>query len=155
MQQSEPRQVSAAVATEDADLAVRLRTTIARLHRLLRQQDGEGFGQTLVATLATIGREGPISLGELAARERVAPPTITKIVERLVAEGFVTRKPDPEDRRIGLVSITSKGSRQLKTFRERRTLWIREQLAGLDADELEQLALSLPVLERLIEGPAT
>ena len=80
--------------------------------------------------------------------------TLQLYTERLVAEGFVIRRPDPEDRRVGLVSITSKGSRQLKTFKERRTLWIRQQLSGLDAGELEQLAQVMPLLERIVEGPS-
>ena len=90
----------ATLAADAVDVAGRLRMTAFRLTRLLRQQDTEGLAPTLSAALATIDRDGPLTLGELAAREHVAPPSITKAVEKLVAAGLVTRAPD-DDRPAG------------------------------------------------------
>jgi DNA-binding MarR family transcriptional regulator len=131
--------------------ASRLRFAVARLARLLRQQDQSGFGPTLVAALATIERHGPITLGELAGREQVAPPTITKVVEKLEASGLVTRATDVLDRRINRVTVTAKGTKQLATYRSRRTEWLASRLQDLTPEEHDRLVAALPVLERLIE----
>ncbi len=130
--------------------ASRLRFAVARLARLLRQQDQSGFGPTLVAALATIERHGPITLGELAGREQVAPPTITKVVEKLEASGLVTRATDVVDRRVNRVTVTPKGTKQLATYRSRRTEWLASRLQDLTPEEHERLVAALPVLERLI-----
>ena len=53
----------------------------------------QGRAPTLSAALATIVRDGPLTLGELAAREHVAPPSITKAVEKPWAAGLVTVLP--------------------------------------------------------------
>ena len=137
----------------DEQIASRLRFAVARLARLLRQQDQSGFGPTLVAALASVERRGPLTLGELAAREQVAPPTITKIVEKLEANGLVTRTTDVADRRVNRVTITPKGAKQLATYRTRRTEWLASRLRDLDADEQARLLAALPVIERLIEVP--
>jgi DNA-binding MarR family transcriptional regulator len=137
-------------ASNGDELASRLRFAVARLARLLRQQDQSGFGPTLVAALATIERHGPITLGELAGREQVAPPTITKVVEKLEANGLVTRTTDVADRRVNRVALTSKGTKQLAVYRSRRTEWLASRLQDLSPTEHEQLIAALPVLERLI-----
>jgi DNA-binding MarR family transcriptional regulator len=137
-------------ASNGDELASRLRFAIARLARLLRQQDQSGFGPTLVAALATIERHGPITLGELAGREQVAPPTITKVAEKLEAAGLVTRTTDVADRRVNRVALTAKGTKQLAVYRTRRTEWLASRLRNLSPAEHEQLIAALPVLERLI-----
>jgi len=137
-------------AANGDELASRLRFAIARLARLLRQQDQSGFGPTLVAALATIERHGPITLGELAGREQVAPPTITKVVEKLEANGLVTRTTDVADRRVNRVALTPKGTKQLAVYRTRRTEWLASRLRDLSPGEHEQLVAALPLLERLI-----
>jgi DNA-binding MarR family transcriptional regulator len=137
-------------SSED-QFASRLRFAVARMARLLRQQDQSGFGPTLVAALATVERHGPITLGELAGREQVAPPTITKVVEKLEANGLVTRTTDLTDRRVNRVAVTTKGAKQLAVYRGRRTEWLASRLNHLTPDERERLMAALPVLERLIE----
>jgi DNA-binding MarR family transcriptional regulator len=138
---------------DDDQVASRLRFAVARMARLLRQQDHSGFGPTVVAALATVERHGPVTLGELAAREQVAPPTITKIVEKLESNGLVVRTTDANDRRVCRVAVTPKGAKQLATYRSRRTEWLAARLRGLDDDEQARLLAALPVLERLIEVP--
>jgi DNA-binding MarR family transcriptional regulator len=135
------------------DMAGRLRFAVARMARLLRQQDQSGFGPTLVAALATVGKHGPLTLGDLAAREQVAPPTITKVVEKLVALDLVTRSADAFDRRVSRVTITTKGTRQLDKYRTRRTEWLAERLRDLEPAERERLAAAVDVLEKIIAVP--
>src|SRR5690349_18799609 len=85
-----------------AEVAGRLRLAVARLHRILRQQADLGITPTKLAHLATINREGPLTLGDLATLERVAPPTVTKVVKGLEAQGLVRREADPDDKRVTL-----------------------------------------------------
>jgi DNA-binding MarR family transcriptional regulator len=137
------------------DTAERLRLSIARLARLLRQQDDSGLGPTVTAALSTIAKHGPITLGDLAAREQVAPPTITKVVEKMVVAGLIARSADARDRRVSLVSITDLGQAQLEDFRIRRRSWLSERLAELGPDELERLEAAADVLEQLVAVPET
>jgi DNA-binding MarR family transcriptional regulator len=129
--------------------------SVARMARLLRQQDQSGYGPTLIAALSTISKDGPITLGELAAREQVAPPTITKVVEKLMASGLVARTADASDRRVVRVAVTRKGFKQLDAYRTRRTEWLAERLNGLSDDERQRLEAALDVLEKIIAVPAT
>jgi len=136
-----------------ADTAGRLRLAVARMARLLRQQDHSGFGPTVIAALATIDHHGPLTLGDLAAREQVAPPTITKVVEKLMASGLVARTVDTTDRRVTRVTITTKGARQLAAYRTRRTEWLAERLCCLTDDERARLEAAVEVLEKIIAVP--
>jgi DNA-binding MarR family transcriptional regulator len=133
------------------ELSDRLRTTTARLARRLRQQGNSGYGPTFNGTLVMVGKHGPISLGDLAAHEHVAPPTMTRVVDRMEAVGFVARFPDPHDGRIRLVSITPAGTAHLRTTRRLRTEWLVERMATLSDDQREDLAAAIPVLEALVD----
>ena len=144
---------TAATTTATASPASRLRFAVARMARLLRQQDQSGFGPTVTAALATIEQHGPISLGEIATRERVAPPSITKVVEKLVANGLATREVDPNDRRSSLVRITRQGRRLLDTSRTKRTEWLAGRLDALTPDERARLDAAMDVLEKIIAVP--
>src|SRR5882757_5004339 len=84
-------------------LASGLRLAVARLARRMRQEgmsEGDDVSPSRLAALATIEARGPITLGELAAAERVRPPTMTRIVAYLDDQGLVIREPHPDDRRI-------------------------------------------------------
>ena len=138
------------LAPDAVEVAGRLRMTAFRLTRLLRQQDTEGLAPTLSAALATIVRDGPLTLGELALREHVAPPSITKAVEKLVAAGLATRAPDEADRRVVRVTATAAGRRRVAQNRSRRTAWLAGRLADLSPADLAKLDAATDVLERLI-----
>lgn len=141
------------IGTEDVaappDVADRLRHAVARLARVLRQQDEGGFGATFTAALASVANRGPLTLGELAVAEHVAPPTMTKVVEKLEANGFVTRQVDTNDRRVTRVTATDAGVRHIEATRERRTAWMASQLDRLDDDQLARLTDAVDVLEAL------
>jgi DNA-binding MarR family transcriptional regulator len=133
------------------EMADRLGIAATRLARLLRQQDEGALTPTMRATLGTIGRQGPITLGELAQIEQVAPPTITKVVSKLEDAGLVVREVDAVDRRIVRVSTSKSGRRWLDDDRKRRRDWLTEQVRGLTADEQRALADAVAVIERLTE----
>ena len=104
---------------------------------------------TMAATLATIAREGSLTLGELAAAEQVAPPTVTKVISKLEAAGLVDRVVDPSDRRVSRVALSAAGRRQVAENRSRRTAWLADRVGELSAEERERLANAVDVIEHL------
>ena len=121
------------------DIAARLRLSATRLARQLRQQ----------SALAVIANHGPLTLGALAEHERVAPPSITKLVTKLECDGLVTRSPDPTDRRICRVAISPQGETLLEESRRRKTAWLTGRISELDPERQRRLADALDVLDEL------
>jgi DNA-binding MarR family transcriptional regulator len=103
----------------------------------------------MAATLATIAREGSLTLGELAAVEQVAPPTVTKVISKLEAKGLVDRIIDPADRRVCRVALSADGRKQVEENRSRRTAWLADRVAELSPEERERLTDAVDVLEHL------
>jgi DNA-binding MarR family transcriptional regulator len=132
-------------------LPARLRLVVTRLARRLRQQGDTAASPTQLSALATIERDGPITLGELAAVEGVQPPTITAAVGRLEERGLVQRNPDAADRRVARVEVTAAGRRLLEQSRSRKTAYLELTLATLDTDQRETLERAALILERLLE----
>jgi DNA-binding MarR family transcriptional regulator len=132
-------------------LANVLRPTIARLARRLRQQDHTGLGPTMTGTLASIAKHDGPTLGELAAIEQVAPPTITAVVDKLEKLGLVTREADLADRRVTRVRATPTGVEQLDEVRNRRTSWLAFRLTALTEEERRRLADAADVLAKLVD----
>jgi DNA-binding MarR family transcriptional regulator len=148
------RQDEPTTAPDPFEVAGRLRLSTTRLARILRQQDQLGLTPTLTSALATIGREGPLTLGELAAREQVSPPTVTRVVGKLEDAGLVRRRQDPSDGRVSRVELSPAGRRQLDTGRTRRTAWLATRLRELPPEDLLRLHEAAAVLERLTSPPA-
>lgn len=141
---------TAAGVTDLVELAGGLRFAVARLHRLLRQQDQSGLAPALATALATINRDGPITLSQLAGQEQVAAPTATKLVDKLADQGLVTRQQDEVDKRVCRVQITPGGREKLESIRVRRTEWLASRLGDLTPSELARIGDALNVLETLI-----
>ena len=136
----------------DADvgaMAAHLRVSVTRLARLLRRQGDTGLSPSQISALTSIERHGPMTLGHLADHERVAPPSITKVVDKLVDAGLVVRVPDTADRRVTRVSTTPQGVRLLADVRARKDLWLASRLAELDDDQRDRLAAALDVIDGL------
>ena len=135
-------------------LPSRLRMTVMRLARRLRQESEGGASLSMLSALSTIDRKGPLTLGELAAEERVAPPSMTRIVARLEEHGLATRTTDAVDRRVARVGITPDGRHYLDQYRTRRDAYLANRLKAFPPADRALLARALPLLERLIEEPA-
>ncbi|MCU1451609.1 MAG: transcriptional regulator, MarR family [Acidimicrobiales bacterium] len=137
---------------DDTDLAARLRLAVTRLARRLRQQAEGEATPSQVSALASVERLGPITLGQLAAVERVQPPSMTRIVAGLEEAGFVSRQVDPKDRRIARVETTVAGQRFLERTRSRKNAYLAARVRTLDPDDRAVLARAATLLERLLEG---
>jgi DNA-binding MarR family transcriptional regulator len=132
-----------------SDMAARLRISATRLARLLRRQGDTGLSLSQLSALASIDRHGPMTLGALADHERVAPPSITKVVAKLEERDLVIRRADAADRRVANVSITPDGESLLAELHQRRDVWLAARLAQLDPDQRARLAAALDVLDEL------
>jgi DNA-binding MarR family transcriptional regulator len=138
--------------TTAPSLASHLRVAVARLARQLRQAGAqEGASPSQLAALATLYHSAPITVGALAAIERVKPPTMTRIVAALEERGLVRREPSPEDRRVVRVALTDDGRRAHEEYRKRRDAWLRSKLSGLSAPERHTLAWAAEIFDRLAE----
>jgi DNA-binding MarR family transcriptional regulator len=102
-----------------------------------------------MSALASIDRHGPLTLGALAEQERVAPPSITKVVSKLEAAGLVARRLDERDRRVAWVSTTAAGVARLANIRQRKNVWLAARLGRLDDDQRRRLADALDALDTL------
>jgi DNA-binding MarR family transcriptional regulator len=138
----------------DLELASRLRLVFARVGRILRQQAASGLTLSQQSALASVVLRGPLTLGELAQIERVAPPSVTRIVAKLEADGLVERRPDPDDRRVHRVVATAAGIERLEDSRQRRNAWLTSRLAALPPEDVARLRDAVDVLEGLA-GPDT
>ena len=121
-----------------------------RLARRLRAERGDhGLTLTQLACLATLHRHGAMTPSDLAAHEKVQPPSMTRTVNGLAERGLVQRNPDPHDRRQVVVSLTEAGAELLATDRAQREQWLTQRLADLSTDERETLARAAAILDRL------
>jgi DNA-binding MarR family transcriptional regulator len=134
-----------------ADLAVRLRLAIARTARRLRQEAGGELSPSQTTALATIDRHGPLTPSELALRERIQRPTVTRIVARLEEGGLVRRTRDQQDGRSSLVALTPAGRELLARGRTRKDAYLARRLRELDGEERATLQRAAAILERLLE----
>jgi DNA-binding MarR family transcriptional regulator len=136
-------------AAELAETASRLHVCLARLVRLLRREAPATLGQSALSTLATLVAEGPLRPGDLAAREGVRPPTMTRIIAALEEYGHVARTVDPADRRAWLVQITKSGAAQVAGTRSVRASQLAEHLGRLTPEQRGAIVAALPALEAL------
>jgi DNA-binding MarR family transcriptional regulator len=138
-------------ATDTVAVADALRPVLLRVGRELRREArAEGISPEQVGLLVAIKYAPGIGVRDLAARERISPPAMTKHVDRLERDGLVVRTPSADDtRRIGL-TLTDEGQRTLRRVRSRRTAWLASRLRGLSADELAAVEAAVEPLSRLL-----
>lgn len=135
---------------DPAEIAGRLQLSATRLARRLRQEADSGFTPSQLSALSTIHNHGPLTLGALAEIERVAPPSITKVVTKLEGDGLVERTQCPDDGRVSHVSATRAGRELIEESRRRKTTWLTARVQELDPKARARLASSLDALDALI-----
>ncbi len=129
----------------------RLRLVLLRLARKIRTSSVDRITPSQLAVLATVSRNGRLTIGQIAESEHVKPPSVSKIVAALEQVGFLTREADPDDRRCAFITVTAAGAAYLDEVRVAGRTWLASQLADLGADDVDAVAEMLPVLERLLE----
>ncbi len=143
--------VPAGVEQSEAELAARLRLSVTRLYRRLRQHSVGDLTSSQASALASINRLGAPTLGELAVSESIQPPSMTKIVANLEDAGYVKRVVDQSDRRVARVTLLASGRRVLQQNRSLKNAFLARQLHQLDEHEREALGELTVLLERLLE----
>ena len=136
------------------ELAAQLRLAITRTARRLRQEAGGALSPSQTAALSTVERHGPLTPSELATRERIQRPTVTRLLGRLEEAGLVARAADPVDRRSSLVSITPAGRALLARLRTRKDAYLATRLDALAAGDRRALERAAAILERLLDEGA-
>jgi DNA-binding MarR family transcriptional regulator len=136
--------------TSKTELADRLRLTIVRTARRMRQESGTDLSPSLTAALSTVERHGPLIPSELALRERIQRPTATRVLARLEEQGLIDRMPDPRDGRSSLVTASKAGRDLLAELRTRKTAFLAARIETLTAEERATLNRAADILERML-----
>lgn len=139
----------------DAGLAADLRISVMRLARRLRNErdsDSDGLTLSQMAVLGTLWRGGPATAGDLAAAEKVTPPSMTRTLGCLEELGYIDRRPHETDRRQVVVELTSAAHEVIERDRQRRTAWLAQRLDELSPDERALLREVAPLLDRLVDA---
>ena len=122
------------------------------LSRLAAGEEPAPIGASGVSALGEVVRSGPLRLGDLAARERIAPATLSRIVAGLVENGYVERSADPDDARAGLLTATPAGEQLLRNLRARRSAELEALLQALPDEDRRAVLAAGPALRRLVDG---
>jgi len=142
----------------DAGLATTLRISVSRLARRLRVERTvpglaePDLSETQLAALAALDRHGSMTPGELAAHEKVQPPSMTRVISALVEAQLVRREPHLSDRRQVVLTVTDAGRDLVNKARRRRDVWLAKRLAELTPAERATLRAAAPILEKLSQS---
>jgi DNA-binding MarR family transcriptional regulator len=142
------------VARSDSGLSSALRISVMRLARRMRSErdpDNELLPVGQLSVLGTLKRHGESTVGELAAVERVQPPSMTRTVGCLADGGYVVRRKHETDGRQVVVALSDKGLATLAADRRRRDAWLAQRLRELTPDERSVLRQAAPLIERLAQ----
>lgn len=132
------------------NLAIDLRTAVMRTSRRLRvEATGDVITPGQYTVLAQLNANGPQTLRTLADREHVQAPSMTRIVNALTEQGFVTRTAHPNDGRQVQVGITQAGKAVLEEAREQRTAWLAQRVAGLSDDDRQILSRAAHIMQEM------
>jgi DNA-binding MarR family transcriptional regulator len=131
-------------------LAGDLRIAIGRASRRIRAERGAaGLTDPQFTVLAWLTKEGPMTPGLLAERERIQPPSMTRTVNGLVELGLVAKTEHPTDGRQVVVSLTDAGVAEVRETRRRRDAWLADRLSQMTKDERTLLVDAAELLRRI------
>jgi DNA-binding MarR family transcriptional regulator len=142
-------QATAEPTAPDA-LAIDLRTAVMRTSRRLRvEATGDVITPGQYTVLALLHGSGPSTLRALAESEHVQAPSMTRIVNALADQGFVTRSAHPDDGRQVRVDITDAGRQVLAEARSQRTAWLAHRVAGLSEEDRLTLSRAARIMQEM------
>ncbi len=130
-------------------LADRLRMSMIRLARQSRRRDTAELTITQLSALATVVRDGPLGIGQLADIEVLPSPAATRLADKLEEAGLIERRSNPADRRGVLVAATDMGEKLYASRQESGNAWLSRRIGVLTDTDRRTLERALTVLERL------
>jgi DNA-binding MarR family transcriptional regulator len=143
------------VKDADGRLANDLSLAVIRLARQLRFRRPESpVSLSQLSALSTLAKEGAMTPGALAERERVRPPSMTRLITSLVELGLVIRSAHPVDGRQVLVSVSTAGANLIEAERRASQEWLMHRLSRLDADQRMTLLTAADLMSALIDESA-
>ncbi|MEU5850634.1 MarR family winged helix-turn-helix transcriptional regulator [Saccharopolyspora shandongensis] len=138
------------IAERERTLASRLRLAVVRLNRRLRAQSTDSkITLSQLSALSCLHKAGALTPGELAAREGVQPPSMTRVISALEDAGLVARRPHPTDGRQAIVELTEAGQARIEEEVSIRERWLDQQLAGLSEEDRRVLFQAAEIIDRL------
>lgn len=126
--------------------------TLLRTSRRMRVESAGALAEGHLSVLSILYVHGALGIGDLAEREHVRPPSMTRTVKHLEAEGLVTRQEDPQDRRSVRVGITTVGAEYIRETRRRRDQWLQRRLASLSREERQILSEAEQILNKVVSA---
>lgn len=135
-------------------LATELRVAMSRLGRQTRVSS-TGLTPSQLSALTALDEGGPLRLSELAAREGVAAPTMSRGVDILEHSQLVRRRRDPDDARSAFIELTERGRTLLTKAIDQRTTLLAQRLAELEPARLVAIKAALPAMRALVEKPVS
>ncbi|TQC46443.1 MarR family transcriptional regulator [Rhodococcus sp. WS4] len=139
------------MTTDTRALASDLSLAVVRLTRHLRGRRVDAqVSLTQLSALATLARDGAMTPGNLAAREKVQPPSMTRVIASLVELGLVERAPHPTDGRQIIVTLSDAGHALIADETHAREAWMNERLSGLDESELKTLREAVGIITSIV-----
>ena len=138
------------VADRDSDIALIARAVLKLARRMRVDTAVDSLTPGMIALLATLHREGPLSGIALSAAEGLKPQSLTRLLAALEERDMIARAPDPKDRRSLIISITMRGRQSLRWAMRRRRKWLAEAVADrLSDDERAQLVEAAELMLRI------
>jgi DNA-binding MarR family transcriptional regulator len=123
--------------------AIHLLRSLAAIDKLA------GLTPARLSALSVLVFAGPQSLGALATAERVAGPTMTRIVDGLANSGLADRLPDPADGRGVLIAATPAGDGLMRAAAARRISAISAAIESLPAADQRRIAAAAGLLDKV------
>lgn len=146
----EPVRLNMSMTAHEREAVPELRVGVMRLARRMRvERPDDALTPSQLAVLGTLVRSGPLTPRELADAERVKPPSMTRMLASLEAEGLVTRQPHPDDGRQVLVTLTDAAQARIRDSRERKNAWLSRELDQLNPQDRELVLRAGPLLSQL------
>jgi DNA-binding MarR family transcriptional regulator len=143
------------VVDTDARLASDLSLAVIRLARQLRFRRAESpISLSQLSALSTLAKEGAMTPGALAVRERVRPPSMTRVIASLVELGFVARTAHPDDGRQVLVSVSQSGADLVEAEKRASQEWLKRRLERLDPEQRATLLTAADLMTAIVEQSA-
>lgn len=138
-----------------AETASRLHSAAIHLLRHLRRTDDEsGVPAAQLSALSVLVFGGPRRLGSLAEAERMAPPSMSRIVAALEKTRLVKRSADPADRRAETIAATELGQRTMLTARDRRLEDLVTFLDGCSERDVKAVRRTVQLVQKFLDpGP--
>ncbi|MDQ0964078.1 DNA-binding MarR family transcriptional regulator [Streptomyces sp. B4I13] len=115
-------------------------STRARAHDRLMAIAGIPLDRAAVAVLRQVADSEPRRPGELAQRLGVEASHVTRTVQQLQKAGYVTRVPDPDDRRAQRIQLTEAGRAAVGRIRDAGARGLQLALGDWDREDLGRLA---------------